>query len=378
MNATSNHASTVAGADTVRDDVVRDGQVDEDTEGGSPQEVLHAVLADTASFFRGVLEDPIQGRRARRMLAMRKLPLLSAEDGIGCAPSGWNALTRHLQGLGYTDEHLLAAGVSVTARTGNLIDRLRDRVTFAVHDSAGRVVAFTARAFPDDLAAAATEGRDLAKYVNTNETSLYVKSATLYGFTPRVLELLANGAVPVLTEGSIDALAVTLAGRDTHVGLASCGTALSEAHLLELDAVLQARGTSLAERGVVVAFDSDPAGRSASTRAWSMLTARGVRPLELALHGGEDPGSTPRTQLAAALESAEPLFLSLITDAITPWNGRLHEVAAQVFAVRAGLAYLRSTTNCDDINRGVATIAARTGVDVRFIVEELLDIPELD
>ena len=119
---------------------------------------LRAIVADTADFFRACLEDPVVGRRARRALASRGLSILSAADGIGYAPEGWTTLTTHLQELGYTDEHLLAAGISARCRTSQLIDRFRARITFAVHDRAGDVVGFTARAFDDDRAAAAAVG----------------------------------------------------------------------------------------------------------------------------------------------------------------------------------------------------------------------------
>lgn len=48
--------------------------------------VLRAVVADAAAYFRACLVEPTTGRRARRALAARKLPILTAADGIGYAP----------------------------------------------------------------------------------------------------------------------------------------------------------------------------------------------------------------------------------------------------------------------------------------------------
>lgn len=343
--------------------------------------VLRAVVADAAAYFRSCLEDPTTGRRARRALSARGLPILTPADGIGYAPEGWNTLTTHLQGLGYGDEHLLAAGVSTRSRTSQLIDRFRARITFAVHDAAGAVVGFTARAFDEDRAAAAEAGHDLPKYLNTCETALYRKRELLYGLTPQARTLLAAGAMPVLVEGPTDALAITLAGAGRRVGVASCGTALTSEHLTFLEDVLQTLGPQvegedlplLRERGLAVAFDSDTAGRAAAHRAWELTTARGLRPLEVLLPEGADPASLPRkhlTELVATIET--PLNLSLIHDAVRPWAGRLHEDTSQLSAVRAAVRLI-DPTHEDDLGRCLATVAIATGADAACVVEELLD-----
>ncbi|NIZ91760.1 toprim domain-containing protein [Kineococcus rubinsiae] len=348
--------------------------------------VLRAVAADAATFFRACLVEPTAGRRTRRALAARRLPILTAADGIGYAPEGWTALTTHLQGLGYTDEHLLAAGVSVRSRTTHLIDRFRARITFAVHDAAGDVVGFTARAFDEDRAAAAAAGHDLPKYLNTCETALYRKREVLYGLTPQVRRLLGAGALPVLVEGPTDALAITLAGAGSYVGIASCGTALTSEHLDLLHDVLQVNttgqghdtslGTSgLGRRGLAVAFDCDKAGRGAARRAFELATARGLRLLEVTLPEGGDPASLPRTQLAELLEHVQhtPLVLSLIRDAVTPWTGRLHEDTSQLNAVRAAVRLIDPVHDDLDMGQCLAAVAVATGADAGCVVDELLD-----
>src|SRR3954463_2100484 len=44
---------------------------------------------------------------------------------IGYAPPRWTTLIDHLRDLGYNDTTLTGAGLALTARTGNLIDRFR-------------------------------------------------------------------------------------------------------------------------------------------------------------------------------------------------------------------------------------------------------------
>lgn len=356
---------------------------------------LRAVLADAAAYFRSRLEDPTEGRRARRALSARALPILTAADGIGYAPEGWTALTTHLQELGYTDEHLLAAGVSTRCRTSALIDRFRARITFAIHDVAGDVVGFTARAFDEDRAAAAEAGHDLPKYLNTCETALYRKREVLYGLTPQVRNLLADGAVPVLVEGPTDALAITLAGAGGHVGIASCGTSLTTQHLSYLEDILQTLTNDedsdedsdirqlqgqvrdlprLRQQGLAAAFDSDAAGRAAARRAWELTTSHGLRTLEVVLPAEADPASLPRKVLTDLLTQADaPLNLSLIQDAVSPFAHRLHEDTSQLFAVRAAVRLIDPTHDDLDLGQCLTAVATATGADMTCVIDEVLN-----
>ena len=99
----------------------------------------------------------------------------------GQAPAGWTRLTDHLRRRGAGDAELLAAGLAVTARTGRLIDRFRDRVVFPIlapgaDDAGGGVVlGFIARRHRDHDDTAGP------KYLNTADTVLYRKGAQLYG-----------------------------------------------------------------------------------------------------------------------------------------------------------------------------------------------------
>lgn len=68
------------------------------------------------------------------------------------APAGWTTTIDHLHNAGFTDDALLEAGIATRARTGRLIDRFRDRLPLPVHDGAGRIAGFTARANPTNLA----------------------------------------------------------------------------------------------------------------------------------------------------------------------------------------------------------------------------------
>ena len=94
----------------------------------------------------------------------------------GQAPAGWTSLVDHLRRHGVTDEEMLITGVAVTASTGRLIDRFRDRVVFPIiHD--GKVLGFVGRRRPD----LTDVDRTGPKYLNTGDTPLFHKGAQLFG-----------------------------------------------------------------------------------------------------------------------------------------------------------------------------------------------------
>jgi len=113
------------------------------------------------------------------------------------------------------------------------------------------VLGFIGRRHPD------TGDTHGPKYLNTRTTILFHKSAHLFGGP-------TADATPVLVEGPMDAIAVTLAGRGQFVGIAPLGTSLTEE---------QARIIAAAGR-VIVATDSDRAGRTAANKAYWQLTAQ--------------------------------------------------------------------------------------------------------
>lgn len=174
--------------------------------------------------------------------------------GVGFASPGWTGLVDHLRGAGFPDQDLIDAGVAGTTRHGRLFDRFRGRVTFPIHDQWG-VVGFTARD--------TTGNPEAPKYLNTPATALFAKSALLFG--TQHIEPERTGTL-VLVEGPWDALAVTATDGGRVVGVAACGSAVTDNHL---DLLRRSR-TEL-----ILAPDADQAGSMALGRTLSMLAARG-------------------------------------------------------------------------------------------------------
>ena len=319
---------------------------------------LAAVLDPDSDRLRGILLDAqtwFQAQAAQvvfteAVTARGYTPAEALGFGVGYAPASWTGLVDHLRTRGHTDTDLLAAGVAVTARHGRLIDRFRARITFPIHDGLG-VVGFTARD--------TTGHPDAPKYLNTPASVLYDKSRLLFG-----TQHLPTGShdpqtitTVVLAEGPWDALAVTHASGGDTVGLAACGTAVTDHHL---DLAL-GRGRG---RNLVLAPDNDPAGATALGRTLAMLTQRGTRHPAAVTTTGKDFGELHATSgpaaVCAALAAVQPAGL-VYAEAHLADHPPADTPEARVAAARAAAAHTAGLTLGQRADLG-ALLISRAGI----------------
>jgi DNA primase len=175
---------------------------------------------------------------------------------VGYAPGGWDVLTRHLRGRGFTDAELLAGGLASQGRRG-LIDKFRGRLIWPIADLTGDVIAFGARKLAAD--------DDGPKYLNTPETILFKKSSVLYGADLAKRDI-AQRRQAVLVEGYTDVMACHLSGITTAV--ATSGTSFGDGHVTILRRLLMDDSQFRGE--VIFTFDGDAPGQRAALRAFSM------------------------------------------------------------------------------------------------------------
>lgn len=243
--------------------------------------------------------------------------------GIGYAPKGWDALTNHLRGKGFTDRDLLEGGL-VSQGTRGVYDRFRGRLVWPIRELGGDVIGFGARKLYDD-----DQG---PKYLNTPETPLYKKSQVLYGIDLARKEISKQQSV-VIVEGYTDVMACHLSGVATAV--ATCGTAFGGEHVKVLRRLLMDDGVFSGE--VIFTFDGDAAGRKAALRAFDddqkfvaqtfvAIEPRGLDPCDLRqLHGGE--------AVSALVAARQPLFAFAIRSTLSDFN--LDTAEGRVGALRA-------------------------------------------
>lgn len=255
--------------------------------------ILLGVTADSQDFFRRQLSRSW----VPAYLEGRQLGVAAVSHHLGHAPNGWTTLIDHLRGLGYSDDHIEAAGMAKRARNGRLIDYFRDRVTIPVRDSHGDLVGFTARRAPSN-----SDVR-VPRYLNSPTTAIFRKSEVLYGLAAHHHEI-SHGALAVVCEGPLDAIAIDLlaASRGLRLaGLAITGTAFTRHHAEQL---LAAANTG----SICLALDGDDAGRKAAAKIWRRLTDDGPHQITIAdLPAGTDP--------ASLYQSDRPALTQLVADA---------------------------------------------------------------
>ncbi len=260
----------------------------------SRRHTLHDVCEQAAVFFEATLASRA-GAKARGYLADRGIdPSTQVKFRIGYAPAERFALKEHLGKLGISVEDMIEAGLLVAADDIPVpYDRFRNRVMFPISDFGGRIVAFGGRALDKDAP---------AKYLNSPETPLFHKGATLYNGA--VARQAAHGGAPVIAvEGYVDVIAMVTAGYAATV--APLGTALTTDQLALL--------WKMADEPILC-FDGDSAGRRAAYRAIDLalpLIKPGKSLLFATLPDGHDPDDLVRSggagAIADVLAAARPL-----------------------------------------------------------------------
>ena len=166
--------------------------------------------------------------------------------------TGSGSLMRHLAGYGATDEELIAAGLARRTDRGDVVDAFRDRLVFPILRG-DDLVGFIGRRNPtkDDAEYAGP------KYLNTRATAAFTKGEQLYGLSEGRAALDA-GARPVLVEGPLDALAVSIAADGTAVGIAPLGTAFTSAQAAQLKPFFRHEPSASSSPPTTTALDGTP------------------------------------------------------------------------------------------------------------------------
>lgn len=320
-----------------------------------------AIHDVAARFYRDQLEFSwVPGYLASRGFG----PAVLRRWQAGYAPATGHALLRHLRSAGYPDSLIHTAGLARRTRTGMLTDTFRDRAVLPIRDGHGRIVAFIGR-----VAGCADAARP--RYLNSPSTPLYAKGKVLFGLWEAAAAL-AAGAVPVLTEGPLDAIAIAIAGAGRYAPVALCGTALTAAQVALLGDACGARAT-----GVLVAFDGDGGGHRAAARAYHTLSPACGRTAAVALPDGSDPAQILAAQgpevLATLLtKHLRPLADLVIDTEIGDWSDRLRFAEGQVGALRAGAAAIAGMP-ARDVPRQVGRLAELIGLDHATVTEAVTD-----
>ncbi len=272
------------------------------------------------------LESSAEGRIARDYLTQRELTDETQKTfRLGYAPDSWDALSSYLRQKGATQQQIERSGLVVNKEEGGSYDRFRGRLIFPVFDHQGRPIAFGGRTLKNED----------AKYINSPETSAYVKGRNLFGLNLTRDEIRRQGFA-ILVEGFLDLIVPYQFGVKNIA--ASLGTALTAD---------QVKLLSRFAHKVVVNYDGDRAGVQAAKKSIEILLAEDLEVKVLVLPDNADPDEYIRkfgvTEYQRRRAQAQPHIQFVIENALRGRN--LHRPAEKAEAVDEVLPYIRAVTS---------------------------------
>ncbi len=244
--------------------------------------------------------------------------------GIGYAHDNWHALMNHFtEDETFTLDELESAGLVIkTEKDGKYHDRFRGRLIFPVFNESGKVVGFGGRILKND--------KETAKYINSPETKVYLKSKILYGLNFSKDHIRSKDYV-LLVEGYMDVVSLFQAGIKNTV--ASSGTALTveQVHLI-----------SRYTKNIVLLYDADIAGIKAARRGIEIILEQGLDLSIVTLPDGEDPDSYVRSKGVDAFEKQIAGKKSIINfiSSIYKKEGKLNTPESKTEFIKEIISYI--------------------------------------
>ena len=263
------------------------------------REALYLAHQFANDFFKFSLRETDEGKSiGLSYLKKRGYHLKTIETfEIGYSPNNYNALENKANEMNYSLEPLKKSGLIKENEKGNY-DFFRGRVIFPIHNITGRIIGFGGRTLRKD--------GNVAKYFNSPESDIYNKSNVLYGLYQSKNEIIKNDCC-FLVEGYTDVISLHHNGIQNTVS--SSGTSLTDG---------QIRLIKRFTNNVVILYDSDPAGISASFRGVDMLLKAGLNVKVVLFPTGEDPDSyahqLPNEEFKLFLNDNQIDFISFKTN----------------------------------------------------------------
>ncbi len=216
--------------------------------------VYYDLLEKTANYYQ---QSIIKNNQAMQYLSTRGVDLdIVKFFRLGYVSNNWDNLSKFFKNsetiqLDLNLEQTLekvGLWIEKDDKSGGY-DRFRNRIMFPIRDLKGRVIAFGGRVLDDSK----------PKYLNSPETSLFHKSAELYGLYETITinhQHKTKLNKFVIVEGYLDVISLFQHG--INYAVATLGTATSYRHLAKLFKYCQE---------VIYCFDGDEAGTKAAWRA---------------------------------------------------------------------------------------------------------------
>jgi DNA primase len=314
------------------------------------RENLYRINERVAANYQQILFNHPEGKKALDYLKSRGVDEATARKFmLGYAPQNGSGLSDLLKMEKGSVSDALRLGLLGQRGPQQFHEKFFARVMFPIINPAGKVIAFGGRVLNDGL----------PKYLNSSETPLFHKGATLYGLYHAKEGIRKTDRV-VIVEGYLDVIA--LSQHDISYAVATLGTALTVDHM---------RGLSRYTKNIIALFDGDDAGHKAAARGFEIFVEAGLLGRAAFLPQGEDPDTFVRTRGRAALEAILDQAVPL-ADYYFSWLEQRHgktlegksQIASEVSRI---LAKVKNAFEVD--------LLIRRAVDMLGIREELLRRP---
>lgn len=317
-------------------------------------DVLKQLMRDVARYYRNNLLDENKGKEAREYLHNRSLDDETAKRyGLGLSLDG-ESMVGYMRRKGYLLKDLEECGL--IANTERPYDAFANRIIVPIMDSMSNVIAFGGRIYHGE--------KDVAKYKNSTNTTLFDKGRTIYGINFIKRDKKMNGVAYkelILVEGYMDVISLGASGIKNVV--ACMGTALTDG---------QARELSRMTENLYVCYDGDGAGKKATIRNVDILSKFVQNVRVISLDEGKDPDETVREGGAEAFlkkqKEALPVIeykLKLCADA-----NDLGSVNGRAKYVQSALKVLKTIDNRAEREVYMDVVSKMSGVSVATLTDE--------
>ena len=314
------------------------------------RERLYELHRDLANYYYLCLK---KNPGAQYYLANRGIKAETVKAfGLGLSPEGWNHALGFLTKKGYTEKEMLDSGLIMQSDRGRKYDRFRNRIMFPIQNATGRLIGFGGRRISDE-----DKG---PKYLNSPETPVFSKGTELFNMNHAKSNIVDNQML--IVEGYMDVISLYQHGIKNAV--AALGTAFTQYH-----AALLSRYVG----EVVLCFDGDAAGESATQKAIAVLKSSSLNVKILRLPVEDDPDTYIQ-------KKGRDAFLKRVREAITVVEYELgllrkrfslDNTDDRIKYINQAISVLRQVPDNVQVDLYSKRLARETGISLRVIQQEV-------
>lgn len=232
----------------------------------SQKEKFYLINSEALNFYRNSLN---LSEQARSYLKERGIKESFIERfSLGFAGNEKDSLLTHLKNKGFDEQDIKASGLAVFY-DGRYQDFFKFRIIFPIFDIRGKCIGFGGRTL--------SQSKDIPKYINSADSMIFKKGENCYGLN-FAKNFINQKGYSIIVEGYFDTIICHQFGFDS--AIAPLGTALT---------INQLRRIKRFSDKVLLLFDGDQAGISASKRSLELIFSEAMIAKILMLPKGEDP-----------------------------------------------------------------------------------------